>query len=126
MKEIQAKGAESGQAAREVYGAAAKAHNAWIDGVCQRIEAGKGTDDALDALAKTASDAFTAWYMVRAKLLSQPVHPSAATILDIYTARLLKASAAPFFDKQTGDASQRTAEARQRLTWKVWEQIAGD
>ena len=123
--EIQAKGAESGQAVREVYEAAAKAHNAWLDGVCQRIEAGKGADDALDALAKTASDAFTAWYMVRAKVLSQPVHPSTASILDVYTARLLKTSAAALFSTQTGEASQRTAEARQRLTWKVWEQIAG-
>ena len=56
-KEIQAKGAESGQAVREAYEAAAKSHNAWLESVCRRIEAAKGTDDAVDALAKTASDA---------------------------------------------------------------------
>ena len=125
-KEIQVKGAESARQAREAYEAAAKTHNAWLDGVCQRIEAGKGTDEALDALAKAASDAYMGWYMVRAKALGQAVHPSTASILDIYNMRLFKASAAAMLSKQTGEASGRGAEARQRLAWKVWEQIAGD
>lgn len=125
-KEIQTKGAESARPAREAYEAAAKAHNAWLDGVCQRIEAGTGTDDALDALAKTASDAFAAWYLVRSKAVGQPVHPSAAGILDVSTIRLFKASAAAMLGNRTGDSAQRSAEARQRLTWKVWEQVAGD
>ena len=56
--------------------------------VCQRIEGGKGTDEALDALAK--------------------------------------ASAAAMLSKQTGEASVRSAEARQRLAWTVWEQIPRD
>jgi hypothetical protein len=115
----------SSRRARDAYEAAAKAHKAWLDGVCQRIEAGRGTDDALDALAGTARDAFAAWYMVRAKALNQPVHPSAASILHGSPMRLFKASAASMLTKQPSDASQRSAEARQRLTWKVWEQIAG-
>ena len=48
-KEIQTKSAEFARQPREVYEAAAKTHNAWPDAVCQRIEAGKGTDEALDA-----------------------------------------------------------------------------
>lgn len=126
VRDIQAKGAEAARQAREAYEAAARTHNAWLDGLCQRLEAGKGANEALDALGKAASDAYLAWYMVRAKALEQAVHPSTASILDVYNLRLFKASAGAMFSNRTSQPSVRSAEARQRLSWKAWEQVAGE
>ena len=124
-KEIQTKGGDAASAARDAYGAAAQAHNAWLSALCERLEAGRGADDALETLAKTATTAFTAWYSARAKALGQTIHPSAASILDVSTQRLLKAAADSSFGSRT-DSGQSSAELRRRLTWKPWEQSTGE
>ena len=129
MREIAGKSTAAVEQARAAYTAAAAQQNAWLDLVCEAIEAGSTTAPDVSAASQAATAALMNWVAVGGEALELPALSDsvAAGLRKSVTQDLIDIASGAWTSNRDADPKARSeaaASLKARLRWKTAQELA--